>query len=317
MVKVSIIIPIYNAEGLLRRLLESIKNQTLQDIEVIMIDDGSTDGSPAICDEYVESDSRFKVLHKQNEGVAAARQNGIDMAQGEYTIHADADDWVEPNMYEVLYTAAKGNDADVVSCDFYEEYENESRYISQKPKSLDKDSLLSQYVASELERQLWDKLIRRSCYENYYLSFPKGVNKWQDVLVVCKLLQHPVKFVHVDGAFYHYDLFSSPTSIGRFVSRKGYLAQKFVTDAICNDLRDMDMFSDACFTMKSHTKMLAFSVPDVSLEEYLNLYTELGTRYLYGKLKNKGIADKFEFLTIIFRSGIFRNLCLRLKKVHS
>ena len=99
---VSVIVPVYNAEPYIRRCLDSISAQTFKDFEVILIDDGSPDHCGAICDEYARQDSRFRVIHKENEGVAVARQCGIDNAQGTYSIHCDPDDWVEPNWLEEL-----------------------------------------------------------------------------------------------------------------------------------------------------------------------------------------------------------------------
>ena len=115
MVKVSVIVPIYNAEKYLKQCLDSIQNQTLTDIEVIMIDDGSTDGSSKIAKQYL-ADKRFTYYHKENEGLAAARADGIARANGEYLGFIDSDDWIEPDMYEKMYTAAKSNDSDIVFC---------------------------------------------------------------------------------------------------------------------------------------------------------------------------------------------------------
>lgn len=115
MVKVSVIVPIYNAEKYLEQCLDSIVNQTLKDIEIILIDDGSTDGSAEICKNYL-SDSRITYYHKENEGLAAARADGISRASGEYIGFVDSDDWIKPDMYEKMYNATKSNDSDIVFC---------------------------------------------------------------------------------------------------------------------------------------------------------------------------------------------------------
>lgn len=115
MVKVSVIVPIYNAEKYLNQCLDSIQNQTLADIEVIMIDDGSIDGSADISKQYL-SDNRFSYHYKENEGLAAARADGIERAHGEYIGFIDSDDWIEPDMYEKMYSAARINDSDIVFC---------------------------------------------------------------------------------------------------------------------------------------------------------------------------------------------------------
>ena len=105
--KVSIIVAVYKAEEYLRRCLDSLVNQTFEDYEVLLVDDGSPDNSGYICDAYAERYPFVQVIHKANGGLASARQCGIDHARGEYTIHVDADDWVEPDMLESLYWKAK------------------------------------------------------------------------------------------------------------------------------------------------------------------------------------------------------------------
>ncbi|MBE5921848.1 MAG: glycosyltransferase family 2 protein [Lachnospiraceae bacterium] len=119
MIKVSVVIPIYNAEKYLKKCLDSVNNQTLKDIEIILIDDGSTDGSAIICKEYL-SDSRITYYHKENEGLAAARSDGMARAHGEYIGFVDSDDWLELDAYEKMYSAAKSNNADIVFCNCVE-----------------------------------------------------------------------------------------------------------------------------------------------------------------------------------------------------
>jgi glycosyltransferase involved in cell wall biosynthesis len=101
--------------------LDSIVAQTVTLFEVVLIDDGSTDNSGRICDEYAAKDNRFRVIHQANSGVSASRQRGVDSAIGEYVIHVDSDDWIEPSMIELLYAKAKEGDYDMVICDYYVE----------------------------------------------------------------------------------------------------------------------------------------------------------------------------------------------------
>ena len=115
MIKVSVIVPIYNAEQYLEKCLDSIVNQTLKDIEIILIDDGSTDSSAEICKTYL-TDSRVSYYHKENAGAVMARRDGISFAKGEYIGFVDSDDWVETSMYETMYMEAKKNNADIVFC---------------------------------------------------------------------------------------------------------------------------------------------------------------------------------------------------------
>lgn len=119
MVKVSVVVPIYNAELYLKQCLDSIVNQTLKEIEIILIDDGSTDGSAEICKQYL-TDSRVTYQYKENEGLAAARADGLARAKGEYIGFVDSDDWLELNTYEEMYAASRINNADIVFCNCIE-----------------------------------------------------------------------------------------------------------------------------------------------------------------------------------------------------
>ena len=121
--KVSIIIPVYNTpENLLRDSLESAKNQTLKDIEIICVDDGSTNGSEKILDEYAKSDPRFKIVHQKNGGCSVARNKGLDIAKGEYIQFLDSDDTINPTMSEKCYNKAKEHNADIVKCGYTAEW---------------------------------------------------------------------------------------------------------------------------------------------------------------------------------------------------
>ena len=107
MPKVSVIVPIYKVKPFLRQCIDSIINQTLKDIEIILVDDGSVDGEAEICDEYAIHDKRIKVIHKNNEGLSAARNDGLDQATAPYIMFVDSDDWVEPEFCELPYTAGE------------------------------------------------------------------------------------------------------------------------------------------------------------------------------------------------------------------
>lgn len=117
--KVSIIVPIYNVEKYLDRCMDSLLNQTLKDIEIIMVDDGSPDNCPWMCDEYAKKDSRVKVIHKKNAGLGMARNSGLEIANGEYVAFVDSDDYVDCHMYEALYNKVKEMQVDAVLCKFY------------------------------------------------------------------------------------------------------------------------------------------------------------------------------------------------------
>lgn len=209
---VSVIVAAYNCEKYLTRCLDSISDQTLREWECIVVDDGSKDDTGVIADGYAARDPRFRIIHKPNGGVASARQAGLDAAQSEYTIHADADDWVEPEMLEEMYAAACANHSDMVFCDFYEIHKDQIKYNSQRPESHDRLTIFGQ-TFNILSGSLCNKLIKRTCFLDYQISFEQGVNYEEDKLVCLKILSHDIVVTYLEKAFYHYDLEQNPSSL--------------------------------------------------------------------------------------------------------
>lgn len=221
MLKVSIIIPVYNASDSIRKMLDSILAQTLHEFEVLMIDDGSTDESGRILDEYSAKDKRFKAFHKQNEGVAMARQMGVDNAKGEFCIHADADDWMDPTMLEELYAKAKAEDADVVIADYFISSKHGETVCKQRPSELSPEQVLQDLFDNKLFGALWHKLVRTDLYRKYNARFFKGINHCEDLLIWVQLLQHPeVMISYLPKAYYHYVV--NDNSITRHFTHETY-----------------------------------------------------------------------------------------------
>lgn len=210
--RISIIVPVYKAERYIRRCLDSIQAQTMTDWECILVDDGSPDRSGDICDEYAGKDSRFIVFHKVNGGVASARQMGIDHARGEYSIHADPDDWVEPNMLKELYIKAKETNAEMVIADYFYETPNGQLYIRQKPADSNHE-IMKQLITGNLYGSTWNKLVRSELYKTYDISFPVNMNCMEDTFVICSLLMHDIKVEYIPQAYYHYDTIENQNSI--------------------------------------------------------------------------------------------------------
>lgn len=187
MAKVSVIVPVYNVETYIRRCIASLAGQTLTDIEVLLVDDGSTDGSGKICDEYVQKDPRFLVFHKQNGGVASARQFGLEKVTGEYTIHADADDWLELSMLEDLYTKAVENDADMVVCDYYADFPDRQEY-KKGWTGADPANILADLLVADCSGALWNKLTRTSYMRKCDMHFGGGKYR-RRLFVQCPTVQ--------------------------------------------------------------------------------------------------------------------------------
>ena len=209
---ISIIVPAYNTEKSFQRCLDSITGQSFRDYEVLIIDDGSIDATGTIADEYASRDSRIKVLHKQNGGVAAARQDGIDHVSGEYTLFVDSDDYILPNTLQELYYAATSQKADLVIFDFNLIRNNKVEYWNQQPTSLKWEHLLGDmfYLCP-----LWNKLIRTACFRDQGVRFVEGINAGEDHLFILKILAcNPlIRTAYVGKALYQYDLTQNSSSI--------------------------------------------------------------------------------------------------------
>ena len=147
---ISVIVPIYNMEKLMRKCLDSIMAQTFQDYECLLIDDGSTDGSPDICDEYAAKDCRFKVFHKPNGGLSDARNYGLERAQGEYTLFFDPDDWVDEDCLTDMFAKAQETNADMVMCDLYYNDPYRQSYSKQEPTSLNHNDVLKDLITGKI-----------------------------------------------------------------------------------------------------------------------------------------------------------------------
>ena len=197
--------PVYKAETTIRKSLDSILVQTLDDWELVIVDDGSPDSSGSICDEYARNDARIRVIHQQNAGVSAARQTGLDAVRGEYVIHVDPDDWVEPEMLEVLYKEAKSSDADMVICDYYSDFPTKTYYKRQQPTSVEAQTVLNDIFESQrVHGSCCNKLVKKSCIDRYMAKFPIGINYCEDVCFNIQLLKHDIKVSYLNKAFYHY-----------------------------------------------------------------------------------------------------------------
>lgn len=220
--KVSVIIPIYNAYHTVAVQIDSFLTQTFVDFEIILVDDGSTDSTLNLLENYAIKDNRIRVFHKSNGGVATARQHGLDRAQGEFIIHADADDWVEPTMLEEMVKKADQEGLDMlISDDFINTENGKQLYRSQGIKDLSSTAVLKGILLGKYFGGLCHKLIRKELYLRYNASFFEGINYCEDVLICAQILKHEsVKVGYLPKAFYHYQM--NKSSITHNINRKTY-----------------------------------------------------------------------------------------------
>lgn len=214
--EVSIIIPIYNAENYLKRSIDSVRNQTIHNIEIILIDDGSTDESGKMCDHYQIIDSRIVVIHKKNEGQYHARRLGVEIARAEYVGFVDADDWIEPDMYEVLLEYANRYDVSVVESGVIDDWgEHKKKRKNIIPKGYYKGEYFDREIQSRfiyageffshgISPYLWSKIFKKSIIEIPQNVDYRVAEMCDDVVVVWLTLLNTRSIYITDECFYHY-----------------------------------------------------------------------------------------------------------------
>lgn len=212
--KVSVILPVYNTKVELPKCLESLMNQTYQEIEVICVDDGSTDGSEKIVDEFASAHKQIKVIHKPNAGESSARNIGLKLAEGEYIAFCDCDDWVEPDMYKTLVHELEDWNVDMVASAWFKDNSTDCQEIKNRlyvtKEVFGRAELLKYIYMRDSYRgfaYLWNKLFKRSTLENKQgkiLLFDETLQLGGDVLYLAEAALKVKRAKYVEAAFYHY-----------------------------------------------------------------------------------------------------------------
>lgn len=203
---VSVIVPIYKVEEYLADCVDSIINQTYSNLEIILVDDGSPDNCPKLCDEYALKDQRIKVLHKPNGGLSDARDAGLEFCTGEYVAFVDSDDFIDKEMYEHMVNASLKYNADIVRCDFRmyggSKYQNHSLYLKNKEYTvLTGYEPLKALLTWGMHCSAWDKLYRRDFLKD--IRFIKGRLN-EDIIFHFSLLKSGCTYVELNKVFYNY-----------------------------------------------------------------------------------------------------------------
>ena len=211
---ISVIIPVYNTEKELPKCLKSICDQTYKDLEIICIDDGSTDGSSQVLDEFSMKDNRIKVVHQKNGGESNARNTGLKMASGEYIAFCDCDDWIDTDMYEILARELNCENIDMVGGSWYKETDAYSQEIrNQLPvnnAAFTREELLKYLYKRDSYRgfaYMWNKLYKREILKDKFgnlLLFHEDLRLGGDVLYLAEAALNIKKGKYIDRAFYHY-----------------------------------------------------------------------------------------------------------------
>ena len=202
--KISVIVPVYGVEQYLDKCIESIVGQTYENLEIILVDDGSPDNCPAMCDKWARKDSRIKVIHKENGGLSDARNVGIEAATGEYLAFVDSDDWLNTEMYQKLYDAMIKEDADYCACNIVSWF-NENRQIENNKREYcvgnSEEFIGRLYNQAQFPVAAWCKLVKRTTWGA--VRFPVG-KIYEDAFTTYRIIDRAEKIVQIPDALYYY-----------------------------------------------------------------------------------------------------------------
>lgn len=277
---ISIIIPVYKVEKYLEKCIQSVINQTYENLQIILVDDGSPDNCGKICDEYAKKDHRIEVIHKSNGGLSDARNKGLEIAKGEYIGFVDSDDYIEADIYEVLYNLLKQYNADVSICNFYT--------VSQGKIAIKNvDSGIKEYTRIEILKEIlldnniqsyaWNKLYKKELFDE--IKYPVG-KKYEDIGTTFYLLEKCNKVVVTGKPEYYY--------INRQDSIVNNVTESTITDYIELIMQRYDYIKENIKELSSYNKNYLKRILKTAEQDIKGL-SEVGdyTKKKYEELYNK------------------------------
>lgn len=234
---ISVIVPIYKVEEYLDKCITSIVQQTYPNLEIILVDDGSPDSSPAICDHWAQQDERIQVIHKKNGGVSSARNAGLRAAKGQFISFVDPDDYIEPKMLEMMIAEMRDEQVDVVQCGYNEMLNGNVEVHSHSKKRMSADTAVKSLLLWDgyVQSYLWNKLYRRSILMS--VEFCEDLRYGEDTVFIYQALRKAVHFVQIPFVGYCYVRRDNSLVAPTFQSYKlqSLQAAKIIADAVEKD----------------------------------------------------------------------------------
>lgn len=274
-IKISVIVPVYNVETYLRQCLDSVVSQTYSPLEIILVNDGSTDGSPAICEEYAGKYENVSLLHQKNAGLAAARQTGLDAATGQYIGFVDSDDWLEPDMYEQMAKAVSETQADIVFCNVYRnEDKKEQRYLKDgyyDRAAMEKEifpRLLASFNQDKEENNIrwcnWLRLYKKELIDRHHIRFDPRFRRCQDLPFTFECTIHAESYYYL-GTQYLYHNRMNYESLSKGYTKNMWGMIKPLVDYLWNVVRQYDAYNFSG-QMELRSLLFAFECADNELK---------------------------------------------------
>lgn len=281
--KISVIVPVYNVEKWLNRCVDSILAQTFTDFELLLIDDGSTDASGAICDEYAQRDTRIRVFHKPNGGVSSARNLGLDNAQGEWISFVDSDDFVDLCFLNSLCEKTHEN-CDIVSCGFHV-YEDGvfSRDVIFQPVVRNNREYLNEILRYEMPGSLWNKLIRKAIIDTNRLRLDCRIEFREDEEFVFRFLTYCRVGIIISQPLYHYFM----PNWSKYCSSNTRDKALYLYASLSNSIHKIGLKNTFANNLKKETfRVFCSSVFHNPLRVFHNSKIYLKSLHCFIKLKN-------------------------------
>jgi glycosyltransferase involved in cell wall biosynthesis len=311
MKKISVIIPVYNVENEVSRCIDSILSQSYKNIEIIIVDDGSTDNSSIILDKYGNKYSNINVIHQNNMGLSGARNTGLNNCTGDYISFIDSDDFIENNMYEDMILALEETDSEIAICGRFDDFSYINKSIQSFTKSertvYSKNEVMKKILLwDEIDIAAWDKIYKRELWTD--LRFPLGRNN-EDICTIPKVISNSNKIVHVGKAFYHYchRMGSITTTYNEKKIKDFYSAINEIEYSVKNDFVDL---SKEFIYYKNHSYLSLWKMGEEI--KYKGDEITIAKNYLKDNWKNNYSYSRFsrrdKIIYILLRMKLYRLL---------
>ena len=308
---IDIIIPVYNVEKYLKKCINSVLHQTYKNYQIILIDDGSTDSSGKICDEYANRFAQITVKHQPNGGLSAARNTGLSMSSSQYIMFIDSDDWIEPNTLEILFQKLTQNKADIVCCGFFFQFENYQKTWHKNTSDKNyiynsQEAIKTFFLRKKIGAAAWGKLYNRKLFEN--VSYPVG-EIHEDIAIIIQLLSKASTIIYCPIPLWHYR--QQEGSLSRNIySKKNYVLYNHLISlsSILKKYPNLQEEYEGYFYVGIKSLLSLFKTNEVRIKyasDY-NFFRTIRKKGLYKILTNKTIELKEKISILLIGSSFHK-----------
>lgn len=314
---ITVIVPIYDVEQYLNTCIESITQQAYENLEILLIDDGSPDNCPHMCDQWAKKDNRIKVIHKKNGGLSSARNAGLDVCTGDYISFVDSDDYLHKDMYSILMHDIKEKNVDVVKCAKYYDVEGEVERdcILNTPKEYTKEEILHNYFYYQEDfcGGCWDKLYKAELFRN--IRFPEGINS-EDYYMYVQLYTKINKLYFNNVPLYFYRIRENS------ICRKPEINEHSFDKIIVSDMvyeyieNNISQYIEDAKAFQAISRFAIYNrlISDYGYQNFKKEWQKDIKRFLHTVLRNKKINMIFKFKYLMF--ALFPKIYCKVKRIN-